>query len=86
MGDQVCELKHKHIDERLQEHDKVLKEHGTAIQKLDRSNATNTEAIRNLCKQIKGLVNAVWGLVVTLLSTGISFFIWYTQNVGRPSP
>lgn len=81
--DEVCVEKHKRIDEKLEDHDGTLKEHGNSIKRLDRSDATNTEAIKNLCKQLGGLVRAIWALALSIGSFGVGFIIWYIQNAWR---
>ena len=82
MDVEVCAEKHKRVDGKIQHHEGWLKDHEQKIDRLDRSDATNTEAIGNLCEQISGQIKAIWGLVVSITSVFVSFFIWYIQSLG----
>lgn len=83
LDDMVCAQVQKRINERLDDHDEVLKEHGARINRLDCSDAVNTKAIKDLCKQLGGLIKAIWGLALSIGTIGVSFIIWYIQNAGR---
>lgn len=77
---EVCAEKHKRVDERLDHHTNWLGEHEKKIDRLDRSDAVNTTALENLCKQISGQTKAIWGLV-TIGATGfIGFFFYAVQT------
>jgi len=76
----VCNEKHKRIDERLDHHDKWLGEHEEKIDRLDRSDAKNTNAIENLCSQLAGQTKAIWGLVSMVAAALISFFFYAVQQ------
>ena len=77
---EVCEKTHERIDERLNHHERWLGEHEGKIDRLDKSDATNTTKIDNLCGQIAGLTKSIWGLVITILTVLIGFFVWYVQQ------
>lgn len=83
MDEAVCQEKHKRIDEKIQHHEGWLGDHERKIDRLDRSDATNTEAIGSLCKQMGGLTKAIWGLATAIASVGVGFFVWYVQTLGR---
>jgi hypothetical protein len=76
----ACETEHRRIDERLNHHESWLGEHETKIDRLDRSDATNTQAIDNLCKQIGGLTKAIWGLITIGATAFTGFFFYAVQN------
>lgn len=80
MEDLLCKEKHKTIDTELTRHSNWLNEHEKKIDRLDRSDAVNTTALENLCKQIGGQTKAIWGLVSSILMILLGFFIWYVQN------
>lgn len=90
MDDQVCIEKHRRIDDKIKHHDDWLGEHEKKLDCLEKSDATNTNEIKNLCQQIgnqsdsiKGQTKAIWGLVTAIAGAGVSFFIWYVQSLGR---
>jgi hypothetical protein len=82
MEQKQCDERHKSVDEKLIRHEKWLGEHETKIDVLTKSDATNTTKIDNLCSQIAGLTKSIWGLVISLLSVLVGFFIWYVQTKG----
>lgn len=83
MDEVVCTEKHKRVDERLNHHEKWLEGHEGKIDNLEKSDATNTNEIKNLCRQLGSQTKAIWGLVSSILLVMVSFFIWYIQNLGR---
>lgn len=80
MEAEVCNEKHKSIDEKFERHEKWLGEHEGKIDKLDRSDATNTEAISNLCGQIGGQTKAIWGLVGIVATSLVGFFFYVVET------
>lgn len=78
---EACKNEHKRIDERLDHHERWLGEHEKKIDVLEKSDATNTTEIKNLCRQIGSQTKAIWGLVTAILMVLIGFFIWYVQNI-----
>lgn len=84
---EVSEKEHTRVDERLNHHERWLGEHEGKIDTLIKSDATNTNEIKNLCngldKQSQAIGNqtkAIWGLVVSILLVLVGFFVWYVQN------
>jgi chaperonin cofactor prefoldin len=77
---ELCEQKHKAIDKTLDEHRGWLEDHDDKIETLQKSDARNTTKLDNLCEQMSKLTKAIWGLVVSILTMMIGFFIWYIQN------
>lgn len=79
---EVCKEKHVRLDERLEQHDKRLDYHEKKIDVLEKSDAANTTEIKNLCIQIGSQTKAIWGLVFSVISALVGFFIWYIQSIG----
>lgn len=77
---EVCQERHKRIDEKLDIHDKRLNSHSEEIDRLNVSDARNTNEITNLCKQIGDLVTALRWLIGLLVTTLGGFFIWAIQS------
>lgn len=80
---ELCEKEHKTVNDKLAHHETWLGEHEKKIDTLEKSDATNTNEIGHLCKQIGSQTKAIWGLVVSILSVLIGFFIWYIQSLPR---
>ena len=76
----VCAEKHKRVDERLNHHERWLGEHEGKIDTLEKSDATNTNEIKNLCSRIGSQTTAIWGLVGSIFMVLVGFFVWYVQN------
>jgi chromosome segregation ATPase len=77
---EVCQERHKRIDEKLDIHDKRLNSHSEEIDRLNVSDARNTNEITNLCKQIGDLVTTLRWLIGLLVTTLGGFFIWAIQS------
>lgn len=77
---EVCEKEHTRVNERLDHHERWLGEHEKKIDTLEKSDATNTNEIKNLCNRIGSQTTAIWGLVSAILMVLVGFFIWYVQN------
>jgi len=67
-------------------HDEVvgqLKIHEERILALEISDAKQKEQIKNLCKELSNLTSWIKALVVTIIGSLVTFFIWYIQTMGR---
>ena len=67
-------------------HDEVvgqLKIHEGRILALEISDAKQKEQIKNLCKELSNLTSWIKALVVTIIGSLVTFFIWYIQTIGR---
>lgn len=80
---ELCAREHESVDEKLNHHERWLGEHEKKIDVLEKSDATNTTKIDNLCGQIASLTKSIWGLVISILFVLIGFFIWYIQSLPR---
>lgn len=78
--ERVCAEKHKALDEKLFRHEKWLGEHETKIDRLTTSDATNTQAIKELCKKIDDLVGTIKWLIGVSITTLVGFFIYAVQT------
>lgn len=81
----VCEEKHKAVEKELAQHSAWLNNHERKIDRLETSDAANTMQIGNLAQSLDKQTKAIWGLVgtvaITLIGAGISFIVWYIQNL-----
>ena len=67
-------------------HDEVagqLKIHEERILALEISDAKQKEQIKNLCKELSNLTSWIKALVITIIGSLVTFFIWYIQTMGR---
>lgn len=78
----LCEAKHKRVDERLDVQDNRLNNHGDRIDMLERYQSRSEVQIKNLCEQIKSLVTTIKWSMGLLITTLVGFIIWYIQNLG----
>jgi hypothetical protein len=69
----LCNERHKVIDERL-------KDHGKQLDELTKSDAVNTTMITQICKKLDGLTTAIWALVLTFAGGLIGFFFYAIQT------
>lgn len=60
-----------------------LKGHEERILALEISDAKQREQIKNLCKELSNLTSWIKALVVTIIGSLVTFFIWYIQTIGR---
>lgn len=74
MNDEVIKVK-------VLEHDKMLKEHGKRLDKIEQESAEFRVHIKNLCKKIDELTNWLKALIVAMISTFGGFIIWYIQSL-----
>ena len=72
----ICDERHKRIDEKLNEHD-------TRLNNLEQYKSRTEVEIKNLIEQIKSLVTTMRWFMGLFASSLIGFFIWYVQNIGR---
>jgi hypothetical protein len=80
----VCEEKHKQINEKFDRHEKWIGEHEMKIDTLTKSDTKNSTQIEDLCGKIGDLVSTIrWliGLVIGTLGGGlVGFFFYAIQN------
>jgi len=81
--EQITEIteKVKVAHNRLNEHEKRLDDMDVKIDYLQKSDATNTNEIKNLCSQIGSQTKAIWGLVSSIGLMLAGFLIWYIQSL-----
>ena len=59
----LCEDKHKNIDKRLEEHEKILNEHSKDITELKEDSREFKTEIKNLIQKIDNFISTIkWGL------------------------
>ena len=71
----VCEM-HKEMREQVKDHEK-------RIVVLEKSDAEFAIRLENLIKKIDELTGWIKALVVTLITSGVGFVIWYIQSLPR---
>lgn len=71
----TCE-KHEEIREQLRDHEK-------RIVALEKSDAEFAIKLQNLLEKIDSLTGWIKVLVVSIITTGIGFIIWYIQSLPK---
>jgi hypothetical protein len=71
----VCAA-HEEAREQLRDHEKRI----VALEKADAEFAIKLE---NLVEKIENLTGWIKALVVSIISTGVGFLIWYIQSLPR---
>lgn len=67
---------HEEIREQLRDHEK-------RVVALEKSDAEFAIRLQNLIEKIDSLTGWIKALVVSIISTGVSFVIWYIQSLPR---
>lgn len=80
MDEMLCAEKHLQITKELDLHNTRLNAHAEEIEELKMSDATNKNEIKNLCKQMGSLTKAIWGLVLMVGGSLVSFFFYAVQS------
>ena len=71
----VCPA-HKELREQLRDHEKRI----VALEKADAEFAIR---LNNLLEKIESLTSWIKALVVSIITTGVGFIIWYIQSLPR---
>lgn len=61
----------------------TLKDHERRIVLLEKADAEFAIRLENLIEKLENLTGWIKALVVTVVSTGIGFFVWYVQSLPR---
>ena len=61
----------------------TLRDHERRIVKLEKADAEFAIRLENLIEKLESLTGWIKALVVTVVSTGIGFIIWYIQSLPR---
>lgn len=71
----VCEM-HEELREQVRDHERRI----AALEKADAEFAIRLE---NLCKKLEELTGWIKALVISIITTGMGFVIWYIQSLPR---
>ena len=71
----VCSV-HEEVKDQLRDHEKRI----IALEKADAEFAIR---LQNLIEKIDSLTGWIKALVVSIITTGVSFVIWYIQSLPR---
>ena len=67
---------HEEVREQLRDHEK-------RIVSLEKSDAEFAIRLQNLIEKIDSLTGWIKALVVSIITTGVGFIIWYIQSLPR---
>jgi archaellum component FlaC len=76
----LCNEKHKRVDERLETHEKRLNNHSDELDRLSTSDTRNSTQIDNLCNKIDGLITTNKWFIGLIVSGYVGFFYAIIQN------
>ena len=71
----VC-MMHEEVKDQIRDHEK-------RIIALEKANAEFTIRLQNLIEKIDSLTGWIKALVVSIITTGVGFVIWYIQSLPR---
>jgi len=71
----VCAA-HQEVKDQLRDHEK-------RIVALEKANAEFAIRLQNLIEKIDSLTGWIKALVVSIITTGVGFIIWYIQSLPR---
>jgi len=72
---EYCMDRFETIERRLNTKSDLLDQHNIDI-------AVIKTDMGNLTKSLNALTKALWGVAATTMTTLLSFFVWYVQNMG----
>lgn len=77
---ELCEEKHKRLDERLDTHDKRLNNHADRLDKLEQDNVGLKAEIKNLCDNLKSLTAVMKWFIGLMVGSFVAFFFYAIQH------
>ena len=77
---EVCQERHKRIDEQLSTHERRLDIHGDRLDKLEQYRSQMEIIIKNLCERIQALVRVMWWFICLFVPAIIGFFFFILQQ------
>ena len=80
MNDEVCNEKHKRVDEKLELHDKSLNSHADRLDKLEQGQSEFKIEIKNLCESLKTLTNTLKWFMGIWVTSLLGFFFYAIQS------
>ena len=76
----LCQEKHIQLNERLRQHDQLLKEHDRRIDIMEQDGREYKVQIKNLCEQVKSLVSIMKWFIGIWITSLLGFFFYVIQN------
>ncbi len=71
------------VGKKMDEVKETLKDHERRIVILEKADAEFAIRLENLIEKLESLTGWLKALVVSFVSAGIGFFIWYVQSLPR---
>lgn len=76
----LCNEKHKRIEEKLDAQERRLNNHGDRLDNLEKYQSRTEAMIENLCKRIDGLVTTMRWFIGLLVGALVTFFFYAAQR------
>lgn len=77
---ELCDERHKRVDERLDGHDKLFETQGKQLEDLTITSTRNSTQIENLCGKIGDLVQTTKWFIGIMVASFVSFFFYVVQS------
>jgi archaellum component FlaC len=77
---ELCQERHKRVDERLETHERRLNSHSEELDRLSISDTKNSTQIDNLCDKIDGLVTIIKWFIGLMVGSYVGFFFYAVQK------
>jgi hypothetical protein len=61
----------------------TVKDHERRIVALEKTDAEFAIRMKHLCEKIESLTGWIKALVISIITTGVGFIIWYIQSLPR---
>ena len=81
VNEELCQEKHKRLEEKCALHDKRLNNHGDRLDKIEQDNASFKVEIKTLCDNLKALTSVLKGLIGLGATSLVGFFIYSIENL-----
>lgn len=79
MDQEICEERHRNINETLSRHERRMNNHSERLDKIEQVNTRLDERLSGLIKQLEGLNKILKWFIGIMIGAFISFFFYAVQ-------
>lgn len=77
---EVCNEKHKRLDEKLEVHERRLNNHGERLDRIELTSGRLEERLNNLIRQLEQLNKTMKWFIALMVGNFIAFFFYAIQQ------
>lgn len=77
---EVCNEKHKRLDEKLEVHERRLNNHGERLDRIELTSGRLEERLNNLIRQLEQLNKTMKWFIALMVGSFITFFFYAIQQ------